>query len=74
MSHNTVKLHFEDGIAWLAMNRPEKKNAIRVEMAEIASAAWGRPDRPAETLHLPRARRPAARREASAAIRIISHA
>jgi trans-feruloyl-CoA hydratase/vanillin synthase len=30
---NTVKLDFEDGIAWLAMNRPEKKNAISVEMA-----------------------------------------
>jgi trans-feruloyl-CoA hydratase/vanillin synthase len=29
----TVKLDFDDGIAWLAMNRPEKKNAISVEMA-----------------------------------------
>jgi trans-feruloyl-CoA hydratase/vanillin synthase len=29
----TVSLDFEDGIAWVAMNRPEKKNAISVEMA-----------------------------------------
>ena len=30
---NTVKVEFADGIAWVAMNRPEKKNAISVEMA-----------------------------------------
>lgn len=30
---NTVKIAFEDGIAWVVMNRPEKKNAISVEMA-----------------------------------------
>lgn len=30
---NTVRVDFEDGIAWVAMNRPEKKNAISVEMA-----------------------------------------
>lgn len=30
---NTVALEFEDGIAWVAMNRPDKKNAISVEMA-----------------------------------------
>jgi trans-feruloyl-CoA hydratase/vanillin synthase len=30
---NTVKLEFDSGIAWVAMNRPEKKNAISVEMA-----------------------------------------
>ncbi len=29
----TVKVDFEHGIAWVAMNRPEKKNAISVEMA-----------------------------------------
>jgi len=29
----TVSLEFEQGIAWVAMNRPEKKNAISVEMA-----------------------------------------
>ena len=31
---NTVKLDFEDGIAWVAMSRPEKKNAINIEMAQ----------------------------------------
>jgi trans-feruloyl-CoA hydratase/vanillin synthase len=30
---NTVALELEDGIAWVAMNRPQKKNAISVEMA-----------------------------------------
>ncbi len=30
----TVQLDFEDGIAWVAMNRPDKKNAISVEMAQ----------------------------------------
>jgi trans-feruloyl-CoA hydratase/vanillin synthase len=30
---NTVKIEFDNGIAWVAMNRPEKKNAISVEMA-----------------------------------------
>jgi trans-feruloyl-CoA hydratase/vanillin synthase len=29
----TVALELEDGIAWVAMNRPQKKNAISVEMA-----------------------------------------
>jgi feruloyl-CoA hydratase/lyase len=29
----TVSLELQDGIAWVAMNRPEKKNAISVEMA-----------------------------------------
>lgn len=29
----TVAVEFEEGIAWVAMNRPEKKNAISVEMA-----------------------------------------
>ena len=29
----TVKLQFEDGVAWVTMNRPDKKNAISVEMA-----------------------------------------
>ena len=29
----TVKLSFEDGVAFVAMNRPDKKNAISVEMA-----------------------------------------
>ena len=29
----TVQLDFEDGIAWVAMSRPDKKNAISVEMA-----------------------------------------
>jgi trans-feruloyl-CoA hydratase/vanillin synthase len=30
----TVVVEFEDGIAWVTMNRPEKKNAINVEMAQ----------------------------------------
>jgi trans-feruloyl-CoA hydratase/vanillin synthase len=30
---NTVKVDFDNGIAWVAMNRPEKKNAISIEMA-----------------------------------------
>lgn len=30
----TVAVEFEDGIAWVALNRPEKKNAINVEMAQ----------------------------------------
>ena len=30
---NTVRVDFENGVAWVAMNRPEKKNAISVEMA-----------------------------------------
>jgi feruloyl-CoA hydratase/lyase len=29
----TVRLDLEDGIAWVVMNRPQKKNAISVEMA-----------------------------------------
>jgi feruloyl-CoA hydratase/lyase len=29
----TVSLEFDDRIAWVAMNRPQKKNAISVEMA-----------------------------------------
>ena len=32
----TVQLRFEDGIAFVAMNRPEKKNAISVEMARAS--------------------------------------
>jgi len=31
---NTVLVEFEDGIAWVTMNRPEKKNAISVELAQ----------------------------------------
>ena len=39
---NTVKIDFENGVAWVAMNRPEKKNAISVEMArEMAQAMSG---------------------------------
>src|SRR5256885_3624642 len=30
---NTVAVTFDAGIAWVAMNRPEKKNAISIEMA-----------------------------------------
>ena len=30
----TVVVEFEDGIAWVTMDRPEKKNAINVEMAQ----------------------------------------
>jgi trans-feruloyl-CoA hydratase/vanillin synthase len=30
----TVVVEFEAGIAWVTMNRPEKKNAINVEMAQ----------------------------------------
>jgi len=29
-----VLVDFEDGIAWVSMNRPQKKNAISVELAE----------------------------------------
>jgi trans-feruloyl-CoA hydratase/vanillin synthase len=29
----SVKVSFEEGIAWVAMSRPEKKNAISIEMA-----------------------------------------
>jgi trans-feruloyl-CoA hydratase/vanillin synthase len=32
-SYSTVEVRFEDGIAWVAMNRPQKRNAISVEMA-----------------------------------------
>jgi trans-feruloyl-CoA hydratase/vanillin synthase len=32
-SKNTVAVTFDTGIAWVAMNRPEKKNAISIEMA-----------------------------------------
>src|SRR2546423_2717430 len=34
---NTVALRFEDGIAWVAMSRRDKKNAISVEMAREMS-------------------------------------
>src|SRR3990172_10156988 len=30
----TVLVEFEDGIAWVTLNRPDKKNAINVEMAQ----------------------------------------
>ena len=30
----TVVVEFEDGVAWVTMSRPEKKNAINVEMAQ----------------------------------------
>jgi trans-feruloyl-CoA hydratase/vanillin synthase len=30
---NTVRVEFEDGIAWVTMNRPDKRNAISAEMA-----------------------------------------
>ena len=30
----TVMVEFEDGVAWVTMSRPEKKNAINVEMAQ----------------------------------------
>ena len=30
-----VLVEFEDGIAWVTMSRPEKKNAINVELARI---------------------------------------
>jgi trans-feruloyl-CoA hydratase/vanillin synthase len=33
LNRNTVSVELEDAIAWVAMNRPEKKNAISVEMA-----------------------------------------
>jgi len=29
-----VKVVFEDGIAWLYLNRPEKRNAMSIELAE----------------------------------------
>jgi trans-feruloyl-CoA hydratase/vanillin synthase len=31
---NTVQVEFEDGIAWVTMNRPDKRNAISAEMAQ----------------------------------------
>ena len=31
---NTVAVEFDDGIAWVTLNRPEKKNAINIEMAQ----------------------------------------
>lgn len=31
---NTVRVEFEDGIAWVTMNRPDKRNAISAEMAQ----------------------------------------
>ena len=34
----TVSVEFDQGIAWVAMNRPEKKNAISVEMAREMAA------------------------------------
>ena len=33
-----VLVEFEDGIAWVSMNRPEKKNAINVELAKEMAA------------------------------------
>ena len=33
MKKKTVSVEFEDAIAWVAMNRPEKKNAISIQMA-----------------------------------------
>lgn len=30
---NTVSVEFEDGIAWVKLNRPEKRNAMSVELA-----------------------------------------
>lgn len=33
-----VLVEFEDGIAWVTMNRPEKKNAINVELAREMAA------------------------------------
>jgi trans-feruloyl-CoA hydratase/vanillin synthase len=41
-AYNTVSLRFEDGIAWVAMSRPEKKNAISVEMAREMSEVMDR--------------------------------
>jgi trans-feruloyl-CoA hydratase/vanillin synthase len=35
----TVKVTLEDGIAWVAMNRPDKKNAISIQMAHDMVAA-----------------------------------
>ena len=38
----TVLVEFEDGIAWVSLNRPEKKNAINLdlanEMAQVVDA------------------------------------
>jgi feruloyl-CoA hydratase/lyase len=31
---NTVLVEFEDGIAWVKLNRPEKRNAMSIELAE----------------------------------------
>ena len=39
---NTVRVQFEDGIAWVIMNRPEKRNAMsptmNKEMLEVLDA------------------------------------
>ena len=38
-AHKTVKVEFEDGIAWVSLNRPDKRNAmsptLNVEMIEV---------------------------------------
>ena len=36
---NTVRVEFEDGIAWVPMNHPEKRNAISAEMARWLAIA-----------------------------------
>jgi trans-feruloyl-CoA hydratase/vanillin synthase len=38
----TVRLKIDDGIAWVSMNRPEKKNAISVQMAREMVAVLDR--------------------------------
>ena len=32
-NYKTVQVTFEDGIAWVTLNRPEKRNAVSAEMA-----------------------------------------
>ena len=35
---NTVRVEFEDGIAWVHLNRPDKRNAMSMEMARDMNA------------------------------------
>ncbi len=45
---NTIDYRHEDGIAWITLNRPEKRNAINREMNEELWALWREFDRDPE--------------------------
>jgi trans-feruloyl-CoA hydratase/vanillin synthase len=38
MEMDTVRVDFDDGIAWVTLNRPDKRNAMSVQMAEDMNA------------------------------------